>query len=374
MKFSCKISNSLFHYLERSGVELSEVYEQLPMPIELLKDPSYWISAHDMEQILSVVEKSTQYQRSLENQHENLFQSIAHLSAELKCWGVLDHVLRMMPRPFEIFRQPDNLLSHFIQPRPPVLNLNVTENKVEFDLPILHEDFPHVVEYLRSAIEAIPTYKGHSPAHCKWDGIHLEILYEQNQIGLSNFETENQLSPDLFRSVIYEIEKRQPELAEIGFAEGKQELFAEGKHESFAESKPESKVGKVREEIPAFKSKRHLGQQSFFQEEFYNSAHDTGLETSDQFVENQKGSGIEQLSKEDLRKLGQNLAKLNDYMYRAQQMVTILSQTPMNKNTSQKLFHKADWQSVRNQFPEILQESFKLLKHMDSEGDQSWQK
>ena len=328
------------------------------MPIELLKDPSYWISAHDMEQILSVVEKATQYQRSLENQRENLFQNIAHLSAELKCWGVLDHVLRMMPRPFEIFRQPDNLLSHFIQPRPPVLNLNVTENKVEFDLPILHEDFPNVVEYLRSAIEAIPTYKGHSPAQCQWDGIHLEIIYEQNQIGLSNFETENQLSPDLFRSVIYEIEKRQPALSEIGFVE----------------PKLESKTEKTREESPAFKSKRNFGQQSFFQEGGHEVSHSSELENADQFVENQKGSGIEQLSKEDLRKLGQNLAKLNDYMYRAQQMVTILSQSQQNKNTSQKLFHKTDWHSVRNQFPEILQDSFKLLKHMDSEGDQPWQK
>ncbi len=358
MKFSCKISNSLFHYLERSGVELSEVYEQLPMPIELLKDPSYWISAHDMEQILSVVEKATLYQRPLEGQRENLFQNIAHLSAELKCWGVLDHVLRMMPRPFEIFRQPDNLLSHFIQPRPPIFNLTLADNKVEFDLPILHEDFPHVAEYIRSAIEAIPTYKGLSPAQCRWEGIHLEISYEQNQIGLSNFETENQLSPDLFRSVIYEIEKRQPELSEIGFVE----------------SKNEPKSEKVREESPALKAKRNFGQQSFFQVDSVDSESSEEIDGADQFAENQKGSGIEQLSKQDLRKLGQNLAKLNDFMYRAQQMVTILSQTPMNKSTSQKLFHKTDWQSVRHQFPEILQDSFKLLKHMDSEGDQPWQK
>jgi len=355
MKFSCKISNSLFHYLEKSSVELTEVYDQLPIPIELLKDPSYWISAHDMELILSVVQKQTQYQRTLVEQQENLFQNIAHMSAELKCWGVLDHVLRMMPKPFEIFRQPDTLLSHFIQPRPPVLNLTVSDRKVEFDLPILQEDFPHVVEYLKAAIEAIPTYKGLPLAQCRWDGIHLEILTEQNQIALNNFEAENQLSPDLFRSVILEIEKRQPELADVSFV-------------PMTALEPVA-LGPAKIQGP--------GQQILFADDAAFSRRDLSLRETDdvdQFAENEKGSGIDQLTKHDLRKLGQNLAKLNDYMYRAQQMVTILSQTPTNKNTSQKLFLKTDWQSVRNQFPEVLQDSFKILKHIDSEGDQTWQK
>lgn len=371
MKFSCKISNSIFHYLERSGIELTEIYDRLPMPIELLKDPSYWISAHDMELILSLVEKETQYQRTLVERKENLYQQVAHLSAELKCWGVLDHVLRMMPKPFEIFRHPDTLLSHFIQPRPPVLNLMISDQKVEFDLPILQEDFPHVVEYLKSAIEAIPTYKGHPLAQCRWEGIHLEILTEQSQIALSNFETENQLSPELFRSVILEIEKRQPTYLQSGFIENKNLSENEEKIHlttlTLADEAPP--VPSSPKSSTALQYKNRFGQQNLFDDQAL-----TFDKNSDQFAQNQKGSGIEQLSKEDLRKLGQNLAKLNDYMYRAQQMVTILSQTPTNKNTSQKLFHKTDWHSVRNQFPEILQESFKLLKHMDLEGDQPWQK
>ena len=50
--FSCKITNAILNVLEEQSEDLSPLYEQTHLSVELLRDPSYWISAPDMEQLL----------------------------------------------------------------------------------------------------------------------------------------------------------------------------------------------------------------------------------------------------------------------------------------------------------------------------------
>ena len=49
------------------------------------------------------------------------------------CLGVLDSVLRMLPRPHEILNQPERF-SYFISPGPPADNIKRSSNSIEFDL------------------------------------------------------------------------------------------------------------------------------------------------------------------------------------------------------------------------------------------------
>jgi hypothetical protein len=78
-----------------------------------------------------------------------------HSTPKKKVWGVLDSVLRMMPRPQEIFQQPEKFLGYFISPEPPVENIVRTENGISFDIPLPAEQYPLVTTYLKSAFEAL---------------------------------------------------------------------------------------------------------------------------------------------------------------------------------------------------------------------------
>lgn len=149
MHFSCKISNSVLTLLEQQGEDLTTLYEQTPISVELLRDSSYWISAPDMENLLEAA-----LRLPLKSDTGNVLQRAGHNGPELRAWGVLDSVLRMMPRPQEIFNQPEQFLSYFISPKPPIENLRRWDMGISFDLPLPAEQYPLVTTYLKAAFES----------------------------------------------------------------------------------------------------------------------------------------------------------------------------------------------------------------------------
>ena len=169
MLFSCKISHAVLLHIEQQNEDLERLeqtlYEKFDLPpIEFLKDPSCWLKAKQMEDFLEHV--VTHYKSS--GDELSLLSFVGHQSKDLRAWGVLDSVLRMLQSPQDVFLQPQRFLSYFVSPPPPVANVKHSENSVILDLPIASTEFPRVVEYLKAAIESLPTYLGQSLAHVEW--------------------------------------------------------------------------------------------------------------------------------------------------------------------------------------------------------------
>src|SRR5690349_16205454 len=153
MLFSCKISSAILSYFDRQGDDLTPLLESTTLPEEFLRDPSYWMKAADMEAFLQMAQ-------TISHDDGPLFQKAGHAGPELRSWGVLDSVLRMMPRPQEILAQPQRFLSYFISPEPPVDHVVKTDSSIELDLPISSEIYPLVTNYLKAAFESLPVYVG----------------------------------------------------------------------------------------------------------------------------------------------------------------------------------------------------------------------
>ena len=61
----------------------------------------------------------TDYGRGTHNE-ESLITAVGHQCKDLRAWGVLDSVIKMMQKPQDLFLQPHRLLSYFVSPAPPV--------------------------------------------------------------------------------------------------------------------------------------------------------------------------------------------------------------------------------------------------------------
>lgn len=319
MQFSCKITNTLLTFLEDQGEDISLLYDHTPLAMELLRDPSYWLSAHDLESFLDVVLKIQWNQK-----YDNLIQKIGHEGVQIRGWGVLDSVLRMMPKPQEIFHQPERFLSYFISPQPPIENLMRNEVGISFDLPLPAEQYPLTTTYLKSAFESLPVYTGQNLAYCRWEGIHLEIFWPQDQKSIFPKDTNLQISPSLISNVVEELQKNQLELEEKN-----------------------RELQKKNEELT--QAHRDLEKHSI-KEESTEASLDILFKTKN-FDSHEPGYLI-----------GQNLSRLHDYMVRAQQLITMLAAQGKMTPGVKEAMRRMDWEYVKTQYPRAISESVENLR------------
>lgn len=323
MHFSCKVSNAVLSYLEAKGEDISPLYDLSPIPWEMLRDPSNWMSAPDMEFFLGAALK---LQLTQTTSSENILQQAGHQGPQILAWGVLESVLRMMPRPQEIFNQPERFLSYFISPQPPIENLKRDANGIAFDLPLPAEQYPLVTAYLKAAFESLPLYVGQGLAQCEWQGIRLKIIWPEQQETIFQSDPGHQISPELLQKVIEGLQKHQQDLEE-------KNRDLQNKNEELSRTYQELKMA-------APQSSQNMK----------NYVHDFHFDISDPgYI------------------LGQNLARLHDYMVRAQQLVTVLaSQTKMNPSLK-GVMRRIDWDFVKAQYPRTIAESVEVLRRMQRE-------
>lgn len=325
MLFSCKISSAVLTYLDREGEDIQVLLESASLPEEFLRDPSFWMKAHEMEEFLRVAQKI--FQRDA-----LLLQKVGHAGPELRSWGVLDSVLRMMPRPQEIFNQPQRFLSYFISPEPPIENLINTDAGIEFILPVSSEIFPLVTTYLRYAFESLPLYIGLSLAQCSWTDIHLKIVWSSEQKTMFAEDPGRQISPELLRSIVSSLELHQRELEEKN-----RELQQKNEQLIKAQNRLESE-----------------GQQTQNLRQLFH--HPTAnLDFDDGALETLKT----------------NFAKLSDYMVRAQQLITILVGQDRLKPSIKEAMRRTDWEMIKAQFPATVQESREILMQSNKRNQEN---
>jgi len=292
-----------------------------------MKDSSYWVTAPDMESFLeSIVSQIV---------NKNIIEKAGHESPKLHAWGVLDSVLRMMPRPQEVFLKPEQFLSYFISPKPPVENFKKDSNGVSFDFPLPAEQYPLVTSYLKSAFEALPLYVNENFARCNWKNIKLEISWDQEQKSIfENKEVGHQISPELFQQLMEDLQKTQLE---------REDLLKQI-------SDLEIKV-------------KDLGKQS-------SNTQNTNLSALqlNEFAE-KNNSETEMPTQNPFHSLGQNMARMHDYMVRAQQLVTVLASPNKTNSTAKDAMKKVDWDFVKTQYPQIIRECFETMRKLQNKSE-----
>lgn len=332
MHFSCKISNAVLTVLEEQGEDLTSLYEQTHLSVELLRDSSYWISAPDMEQFLEMA------LRLPLKRDGDVLQRAGHNGPDLRAWGVLDSVLRMMPRPQEIFNQPEQFLSYFISPKPPIENLRRDEVSISFDLPLPAEQYPLVTTYLKAAFESLPVYVGQPPARCEWTGITLKLNWSTQQKSIFSENVGHQVSPDLFQSLIDDLQRTQREREDlqkyVGDLEEKIRDQEKQKLQASTESETSSPSPARGSLLPQEGTLAHL-----------------------QFDTEAPGYV-----------LNQNLARMHDYMVRAQQLITMLATQGKMTPAVKEAMRRVDWEFVKNQYPRTVFESMELVKKINSKN------
>ncbi|MCB0351162.1 MAG: hypothetical protein KDD38_08260 [Bdellovibrionales bacterium] len=209
MNFSGKISNSVITFLQAQGADLAEFYEGTDLPTEFLKDPTSWLDARKMENLL-------QFTETWCIQHLNIerpIEKIGNSARDLKSWGVLDSVLRMIEKPNDIFLQPQRFISYFISPAPPMANIKRDLNAVSFSIPISFEEYPYVATYLRSAIESVPVFMGLQMAEASWQQNTISIGWNQSQSLLDDSTLQRRhMAPEVMQSLVATLEKTEQAL------------------------------------------------------------------------------------------------------------------------------------------------------------------
>lgn len=322
MYFSSKITNTILSYLDDRGYDTSTVLERIDFPEEFLRDPAYWIKAEQMESWLHLfVETYTPLEGT------DLLLEIGSKVHEIKSWGVLDSVLRMMPRPQEIMNQPERFLSYFISPAPPIAHLRRDMYHVAFDLPISTEQFPLSTSFLKAVFSVLPCYVGQAPARCEWVDIHFRLEWSPDTELLLPVEDPqgHRISPELMQSIIEQLEQNQRVL----------------------EKRNEELVIKNEELEKAHQELREHMKAQMFNEKM------KGLSEFALVIAKDLGTPADILARES--------QKVQDYMVRAQQVITLMSGLDKNSKVLAEILRRVDWDHVKDSFQDSLARSEEAL-------------
>jgi hypothetical protein len=307
MLFSGKITNSFLHFLDGKDVDSEKLFELTDLPTEFLREPSCWIPAHDVEKFIAIID------REFGNRFENALPTmVGHKCHELRSWGVLDSVIKMMQTPQDLFLQPHRFLSYFVSPAPPVGNVVREAGAISFDLPISNQEFPLVTEFLRSALEVLPCYIGRSQAQVGWQQSRIQISWSESQADLLLKEDDSapNYKPELVQNLMHALEESQRQIEDL---------------------RSQLSMGTNDKPLPI-----------------------QGTET--EFVQGLRAYVV--------RTRG-HMMRLSDYLVRSQQLVTLLiGQNRMDRQV-QEAMKRVDWDYVKTQSSEVAQETADLLTHFE---------
>jgi hypothetical protein len=299
-------------FLQAQGLEPSEIFDLTSTPSEFLKDPTGWVEAHEVEDFLRQIENLSVMRLGV----DRLFERVGHASVDLKAWGVLDSVLRMIEKPNDIFLQPQRFISYFISPAPPIANIKRHLHAVAFDIPISFEEYPCVATYLRAAIEGVPHFMGAQLAEATWRQNSLSISWDQTQSLLDEQALRRRhMAPEVMQTLVATLEKTEQALVE-----------------------------KTRE-LDRIKSENALAAQS-------------QVPQMTEFIQFRK----------QYAEFHQKVLKLQDYFTRSQQLITLLiGQDRMNSQVREAI-KRVNWEAVQAGFPKITQE---LLNHFENSTEET---
>ena len=324
--FSCKITHSVITYLDRRGEDLEALYEKCDWPAEFLRDPSSWLEAEKMENLLRQIDHDYGRERIGELATENLILAVGHHCKDLRAWGVLDSVLRMVQTPKDLFAQPERFLSYFVSPAPPVGEIRREAESVSFVLPVSEVQFPFVTSYLRAALEALPTYISKPMGQVVWDNSRVTISWSEKQASLfgEGVETDVSLHPELVQNILHSLETSQKELEQMkrGLISKDQEI--ERLQQELIRSRP--------------------------------------IETAPLTNATNAVSEVEAT----VARVLHDLFRLGDYVARGQQLVTLLVGQGRKTPQVAEAMRRVDWEFVSTEGPQVVRKAVSDLQKVQS--------
>jgi hypothetical protein len=301
MQVSCKVSYSVLIYLEKQGAQLDAFFESSDSPVEYLKDPSGWLDLFEMENFLSELALHLS-----EKNPEAFYREIGQNNFELRAWGVLDSVLKMVESPKDILGQPDRFLSYFLTPHPEFDIQKKSDDQILLTMkgePIVK----HVFAYLMGAVEGLPLYMGLPLAHIQHiSGRTYSITWNDDQESLFDEQEKKrrQFHPEIVQSVMQKLQV-SPETtsSDVIASEAFERMVAI----------------EVEKRMEAF-----LSRQKEFDETFF--------------------------------KVKNDFFKMYDYFTRAQQIITLISPTA-RKASVKEAMRRVDWEYVQKEFPAMVEDA-----------------
>ncbi|MCB9026214.1 MAG: HAMP domain-containing histidine kinase [Bdellovibrionaceae bacterium] len=335
MYFSAKITNSALSFLSKRGLDVERVYACTEIPSEFLRDPSCWLEVEDVESFLSFIER--EYCNHFPG--ENLIELIGHTCAEINAWGALDSVLKMMQKPQDVFVQPQRFISYFVSPPPPIGSLKKDEFHISFELPISTDEFPFVTEYLRSCIEALPSFMNQEMAHVVWSGTKIEVNWTARQVNFFDTnESGHNINPEFMQSLIEALEKSEKEL-KIRNTEGVEK---------------DKEIQKLQVEIENLRSTTF------------------GLVKSSDIDVTLPPRKRDKL-KNRIATLRGEVSRFADYLARAQQLITLLVAQDRKSPQVKEAMRRVDWEKVTKNYPVLLDQTYKhfekIIEALNSKED-----
>ena len=296
MQVSCKVSYSILIKLELQGTQLEPFFESYQSPVEYLKDPSGWLDLSEMESFLTELSQFLSIKDPA-----NFYREVGQKNFELRAWGVLDSVLKMVESPKDIYGQPDRFLSYFLSPLPEIAVHSPTENQVSFKFETLPAA-PYTLSYLLGAIEGLPLYTGRNPARVDQVDGDFQISWFDNQESLFDEQEQKrrQFHPEIVQSVMQSFQDTQ--------------------------EKEDPVTSEAFEKMVSLEVERRMaawlkGQKSFDQSFF---------------------------------KIKNDFYKMYDYFSRAQQIITLISPTA-RKASVKEAMRRVDWDHVQKEFPGMVE-------------------
>ncbi len=317
------MTNAALKFLERRGEDLEPLYERFDWPLHYLRDASSWLEAERLEYVLATLEELFG-PRVRSETGQSLCEALGHASPQLRAWGALDSVLRIVPGTRELYHQPDRFLASFISPQPVIraLRHSSTEavERAEFVVDFPDTRMPCATTYLRSALEALPEFIGKQRSHVAWFNGNVLIEWAEHQVPfapMSNMSPHESpsLSPELMRTIVADLANAQRELETTRRALSDKET-----------------------ELHKLKSDMSL-----------NSAGES---------QNERDSRMK-LALHEIYKLG-------DYFARAQQMVTILrgpsGPAGSARVNAEAMVRRTAWDRVSQEAPDVIRKAALLLQ------------
>lgn len=217
---SCKITHSCLKFLERRGEDLEPLYERFDWPLHYLRDPSSWLEADRLEFVLQTLEELYgQGLRGVSNDVAtgDFAQEVGHAAPQLRAWGALDSVLRIVPGVTELYHQPERFLSSFMSPPPQVQTISRHGDRTEFRFDFSDDRMPCTARYLKAVLESLPEFIGKPQASVRWHNGLVGIEWSEHQVPLprraeATQQDEPSLSPDLLRTILMDLANAQREL------------------------------------------------------------------------------------------------------------------------------------------------------------------
>ena len=209
MQVSGKITHSFYCFLKVRGLDVSRFFELTSLEMEFLRDPEKWMDIAQVEFFLKklVQEYASQFV------DQDFLGLVGHSCLELRAWGELDSVLKMR-KAEPVYRHLPVFLSYFISEGFSVVKDRSKGGLFSFKCNLSSEEYPLVTEYLRAALEALPTYTSRSRAEVSWIRHYIQVKWEDegNQISLFNSPSEINIKPELLSDLREFIEKVEKEL------------------------------------------------------------------------------------------------------------------------------------------------------------------